>query len=172
MELGSSQLREILHELAPERRRRCACDCAEHVLPLFARCYPADRRPHNAIQIARAFAQGGASQAELAAAAEAAEMASMEAVGDETCVEEVAPMASETAAGCCLADIDEAVAFAVENAIWVVILAAVGVEAIDLIWEKKEHLLDAATVERYHRAEAAERSWQYQRILQYRPTET
>ena len=81
-------------------------------------------------------------------------------------------MASETAAGCCLSDIDEAVAFAVENAIWVVILATVGVEAIDLIWEKKEHLLDAATVERYRHAEAAERSWQHQRILQYRATET
>ncbi len=172
MNLGSAELRTILPELGPERRRLFACDCAERVLPVFTRCFPDDRRPRNAIQVARAFAQGRASQAELAAAGGAAEAAVRSAASDENSIEDAAPMVADTAAACCLADIDEAVAYAVENVIWAVIIAVVGGESIDTIWEKKEHLLEAATVERYRQAEAAERSWQYQRILQYRATET
>lgn len=35
-----------------------ASDCAEHVLPIFERYYPADRRPKEAIDAARAWARG------------------------------------------------------------------------------------------------------------------
>jgi len=35
-----------------------ASDCAEHVLPIFERYYPADRRPQEAIVAARAWAKG------------------------------------------------------------------------------------------------------------------
>lgn len=35
-----------------------ASDCAEHVLPIFERHCPADKRPHEAIEAARAWARG------------------------------------------------------------------------------------------------------------------
>ncbi|MCX5775275.1 MAG: Imm5 family immunity protein [Firmicutes bacterium] len=35
-----------------------ASDCAEHVLPIFERYYPADKRPHDAIEAARAWSRG------------------------------------------------------------------------------------------------------------------
>jgi len=49
-----------------------ACDCAEHVLGLFEKGYPADKRPRKAIETARLFAEGKASKEDLAAAGAAA----------------------------------------------------------------------------------------------------
>lgn len=48
--------------------RLFACDCAEWVLPLFERIYPDDKRPRNAVEVARRFAVGAATDEELAAA--------------------------------------------------------------------------------------------------------
>ena len=48
--------------------RLCACDCAERVLPIFEREHPADDRPRKAVEVARRFANGEATQEELAAA--------------------------------------------------------------------------------------------------------
>ncbi len=45
-----------------------ACDCAERVLYLYEKEYPKDGRPRQAIEIARKFAVGEATQVELAAA--------------------------------------------------------------------------------------------------------
>ena len=52
--------------------RLFACDCAEHVLPLFEKRHPDDKRPRKAIEIARRFADGEATKEELAAAEAAA----------------------------------------------------------------------------------------------------
>lgn len=52
--------------------RAFACDCAEHVLPIFDRLAPDDDRPRKAIETARRFARGEADQEELAAAWDAA----------------------------------------------------------------------------------------------------
>ena len=52
--------------------RLFACDCAEHVLYLFEAKYPNDDRPRKAIEVARRFADGGATTEELAAARAAA----------------------------------------------------------------------------------------------------
>lgn len=41
-----------------KRARLFACDCAERVLPLFESERPEDRRPREAIEVARAFARG------------------------------------------------------------------------------------------------------------------
>ena len=48
--------------------RLFACDCAEHVLPIFEKQYPDDKRPRSAIETARKFALGTATQDELDAA--------------------------------------------------------------------------------------------------------
>ena len=52
--------------------RLFACDCAEHVLPLFEKKYPQDERPRRAIETARNYADGNASEEKLAAARDAA----------------------------------------------------------------------------------------------------
>ena len=52
--------------------RLFACDCAERVLPIFEKEYPDNKRPRNAIEVARKFANGDATQEELAAARAAA----------------------------------------------------------------------------------------------------
>ena len=52
--------------------RLFACDCAEHVLPIWAKQYPSDDRPAQAIVIARKYVDGQATLKELAAARDAA----------------------------------------------------------------------------------------------------
>ena len=61
-----------------ERDRFCrllACDYAEHVLPIWEAAYPEDRRPHEAIAVARRYARGEATAAELEEAASGAQRA-------------------------------------------------------------------------------------------------
>lgn len=59
----------------PATLRVFACDCAERVVPLFERHHPHDTRPREAIAVARRFAHGAASLAELDAAGDAARAA-------------------------------------------------------------------------------------------------
>lgn len=62
-------------ESIPERDRflrLLACDWAEHVLPIFEKRHPGDKRPRKAIAMARAFARGECTATELAEARRAA----------------------------------------------------------------------------------------------------
>jgi len=52
--------------------RLFACDCAESVLHIYERSYPDDRRPRNAIEVARRYANREATDDELFAAWDAA----------------------------------------------------------------------------------------------------
>ena len=52
--------------------RLFAADCAAAVLPLFERDHPGDDRPRRAIEVARLYAEGKATDDELAAAGDAA----------------------------------------------------------------------------------------------------
>ena len=52
--------------------RLFACDCAERVLPIYEKEYPDDKRPREAIEAARRYAEGKATKKELAAASDAA----------------------------------------------------------------------------------------------------
>lgn len=52
--------------------RHIACDCAEGVLPIYERAYPGDRRPRDAIAVARRYADGEATEEEMVAAGAAA----------------------------------------------------------------------------------------------------
>ena len=61
--------------------RLFAADCAQDVLPLFEAKYPHDMRPRDAIAVARRYAVGSATKAELAAA-RAAWYAAWYAAGD------------------------------------------------------------------------------------------
>jgi hypothetical protein len=67
-------LRCVLPEEEAERDRIArpfVCESTERVLPIFERLYPTDLRPRHAIAVARRFAMGEATTAELAAAAAA-----------------------------------------------------------------------------------------------------
>ena len=61
--------------------RLFACDVATSVLPLFEEQYPDDLRPRQAIEVARRFANGDATQEELSAAGDAAWSAARDAAG-------------------------------------------------------------------------------------------
>jgi len=58
------QIAEQFKKLSKEDCRRFLADCAERVLPLFEAVYPT-KTPRHAIEIARAYANGEASAAEL-----------------------------------------------------------------------------------------------------------
>ena len=78
-------LRAVPPEQAAERDRLArlfACDCAGRALPVFEQLYPTDRRPREAIAMARRFAGGEATANELAAARAAAWAAARDAAGD------------------------------------------------------------------------------------------
>ena len=62
--------------------RLFACDCAEHVLPLFETKYPDDKQPRRTIEMARKYAYGKATKKELAAAWDAARDAAWDAAWD------------------------------------------------------------------------------------------
>ena len=59
-------------ELDESKLRLFACDCAEQTLPIFERDYPEDKRPRQAIETARRFANGEATCEELDAVWDAA----------------------------------------------------------------------------------------------------
>jgi hypothetical protein len=52
-----------------------ACDVAEDVLPIFQRKYPDDKRPQQAIEVARLYVDGKVTKEELSAAWDAARAA-------------------------------------------------------------------------------------------------
>jgi len=58
-----------------------AADCAEHVLPLFEAVRPADQRPREAVQQARAWVRGEIKMSEARTAAFAANAAAREVAG-------------------------------------------------------------------------------------------
>ena len=52
--------------------RNALCDCAQTSMPIYAKYYPNDNRPQNAIDTARRYADGTATEQELDAARDAA----------------------------------------------------------------------------------------------------
>jgi len=59
-------------EPADREIRLLTCDFAEHTLPIFEAEYPNNKQPRQTIEISRKFAEGKATQRELAAAGNAA----------------------------------------------------------------------------------------------------
>ncbi|OCP00757.1 MULTISPECIES: putative immunity protein [unclassified Ensifer] len=57
---------------------RWAVDCAQRALPIFEAAVPGDTRPHEAVEAARAFAEGGPRTAHLRKAAWGAQAAARE----------------------------------------------------------------------------------------------
>jgi hypothetical protein len=66
-------------EAANRIARLFAANCAEHVLPIFEKHYPEDKRPRKAVEAARLYAVGAISAEDLAAARAAARAAAWDA---------------------------------------------------------------------------------------------
>ena len=129
-----------------------AADCAERVLPLFERAWPADDRPRKAIEAARAYSRGEIDYAALLTALRAAGDAAVRghpaADAPRAAAAHAAWAAASVAAGLSAgAALDAAAAAAA---------AAAGGAARDADWD------DA-----WAAAWDAEREWQTERLRQY-----
>jgi hypothetical protein len=120
--------------------RLFACDCAERVLKY---CDPDDRRPREAIAAARRYAEGQATQQQLAAAWDAIGVAPWAAAGDAA--RAAAGATAQAAAGV---------------AAWVAAWAAAGAAA-------RAAAGATAQAAAWDAAWAAERGWQTNRLLWY-----
>jgi hypothetical protein len=126
--------------------RLFACECAEHVLPIFEKEFPNDDRPRKAIEIARKFANGKATKDELDAARDAAYAAARAA----------ARAAAWDAAG-------NAAGAAARAAAWDAAGNAAGAAARDAAWDAAGN---AAWNAAWAAAWAAEREWQTQNLFE------
>ena len=134
-------------EPADKIARLLACDYAERVLPIFEKSLPGDMRPRRAIETSRRFANGLASQAELAAAGDAARTARAAAWAAEAAA--WAAWAAASAAG--------DAARAARAAAWAASAAG------DAAWAAAgDAARDAARA-----ANNTEREWQVERLKQY-----
>jgi len=128
--------------LGDRERRLFACDCAERVIPIWEVAYPDDPRPRAAIAVARRYANGQATDDELADAASAA----WAAAGDAWAAWAAEPAAAPAA---------EAAAWAAVDAAWDA--------AVDAAWDAAW----AADVAAEAAARASERAWQRARLAAY-----
>jgi hypothetical protein len=171
------ELIEITSKLSRQNLRLLACDCAEHVLPLFENFSAGDKRPRKAIEIAQLYAQGQSTIEQLQKAAGDAEAAAWEA-GDaawKSMVDDATPSpecdaaapAAGTAGMCCNVDPVLAVEATMQAAIEVVVTAAVGSQKADNIWGNFLDEMDAKIISLYQQAEDTERAWQLSRAQFY-----
>lgn len=72
--IAASSMRLVSHlgTIDESNLRLFACDVADDVLSIYESAYPGDKRPRTAIKVARRYALGDATAAELRAAAAAA----------------------------------------------------------------------------------------------------
>jgi len=137
---GRARLTRRLSAWNERTARLYACDCAEHVLPLYEAAMPGDTRPRRAIEVARLYADGKATSEELAAAVDDARAAARAASWA------AARAAAGTAAGAAAVD-------------------AAGAAAVDAAWAAaRAAAWTAAGAAAVDAAVAAERKWQADRL--------
>ena len=100
--------------------RLYACDVAEHVLPIFEKLFPEDKRVRSCIEAARGFANGTVSEEQLYAARAAAGDSALAAAGDSAwdAAWDSALAAAGDAAGDAAEDAAWAAAWAARAAAW------------------------------------------------------
>jgi uncharacterized protein YfaA (DUF2138 family) len=158
----------LLRTLNTTDGRLFACNCAEHILPIYHSCYPDDLRLLAALTTARAYARGTVTIDALQAAESAAEDAAWEAAVDDTLTNEAAPSVAAAVEACCAREVIDAITGALNGALEAVVIAAVGGDAANMMWTNQSQLLDPAVVAQYHSVEDAERAWHYQHAGRYR----
>ena len=93
-------LQEAIGCLSFTEQQILAADCVEHILPIFARAYPDDQRPREAIRVRRLWAQGEVTNTAWAVAADDAAWASTqpERTMEQMSAQHVAGAAAHTSA--------------------------------------------------------------------------
>jgi hypothetical protein len=147
--------------------RLFAADCAEHVLPLFETKYHDDKRPRQAIQAARDYANGKIIKKQLAAARDAAWAAARDA-GDAW--DAWAAWAARAARAAWAARDAARAAWAARDAARAAARAARDAWAAGAAWAARDAARAAAWGAAWaarDAARAAERKWQTARLMDY-----
>jgi hypothetical protein len=119
--------------LSRRDRRLFACDCAERVLPIYEEQHPGDSRPREAIEVARRFARGKATQKELRVAGAAACAAARAAWAADWAAARAAYAAEAVAYTTCAAA--EAAAWAADAVAWAARVARAAARAVEREWQ-------------------------------------
>jgi len=126
--------------------RHIACDCAEGVLPIYELAHPDDRRPRDCIAVARRYADGEATEEEMAAARVAAvdaARASARAAAEDA-AEDAAWAAADAAAWAAAEDAAGAAAKdAADDAVWAAVWAAADAAAVDAARARQADIIRA-----------------------------
>ena len=123
-----------------------ACDCAESVLSLYEKEHPGDKRPRQAIDTARRFADGKATKKELTATRAAARNAAEAVEAAAWAAEDAAMDAARRAAwAAAWAGAWDAAWAAARDAAWA---------AVDAAWAAKDAAWDSAMAEQASRLAA------------------
>jgi hypothetical protein len=162
--------------------RLWAADCAEHVLHFFTEKYPNDKRPAEAIQAARDFANGKITKAARDAARAAAWAAARAAAADAAWDAASAAADAAASAAWAAASAARSAASAARSAAWVAASAAEAASAArdaawsaaeaasaarDAAWAAAADAASAAASAAADAAWAAETKWQTDYLLQY-----
>ena len=137
----------------PRTQRLFACDCAARVLKIFEAKYPKDKRPREAIRVARAFANGKATATELAtvwAAAGTTPDTTWAMTADATWASTGAARAAQAAASGKTTQASTGAACAIWDDEW------------DVAWAAGDEAAASAGA-----ACAAEKKWQVARMMKY-----
>ncbi len=145
----------IVIEPVDKEIRLFACYSAERVLPIFEKQYPEDKRPRQAIEVSRRYANGEATLEELNAAAGAARSAAWAATWDATW----------DAGAAAARDAGAAAGAAARAAAWAAAWGATWDAAGAATWAAAGAAWDAGDAARAA-ARAAEREWQKQRLFE------
>jgi hypothetical protein len=140
-----------------------ACDWAEHVLHIFEKDYPDGRRPRTAIETARAFWHGTASQHEAQDTAKAATNAAraIARLGDKRTATEAAARAAAWSAGVVVREAHRERRLAAHRA-----LRSAWVAAARATWgQKPEAARTEAVMTKAKEAGASERRWQIRHAI-------
>ena len=168
---AQDEILALLQPLTPMQHRLFACDCADHVLPLFERSFPHDDRPRTAIAAARAYAYGQVSAAALAEAAANVEVAVWKAsdaasihnpADDESLIAWNAAAPAACAAGaCCLLDPATMLTRIFGITIEAVVSAHFTTNTLEQIWNRSGRPVPPDLLAQYHHHATAERAWQH-----------
>ena len=101
-----------------KQKRLMACDFAEMCLDNFENEYPDDKRPREAIEVSRRYANGAATTEELEAASEAASAARSAARSEAASARSAAESARSAARSEAASEAASAAASAAESAAW------------------------------------------------------
>jgi len=157
----AANLRTFIGHLSVANQNRFAADCAEHVLPIFEDKYPRDKRPREAIDVRRLFADGKATKEQWTFAQITAKVACHDAFSFSMSSEAMNVVMA------CYLEPKKAVTSAAEAAATAALHAALSAQAgtPESVWSDEEGNPSADAA--YERGANDELAWQWNRLQSY-----